>query len=290
MTSLEQSNVRQALRAEREWCRACGQTIDAISPTWFTVERHLKDPKRPRGQICYDPDNPDDPALCVPCSVAAAATDRRAAWEGFLASLVCRKQQANVPNDVTLFHHKTRNSHVFPRTQRVHQTDFYFIISRDPINPEWNVPTESFKPDNGNPPMTLIYVGADLRLDGVATSMSVTWDAEALGTGQSEMKINGWGEASHDDVMRLMDGARWLWEEAGPWRGRPRGSLDRSEAMYFDMAEAILTDGEKLTLECLAARFSTDAKRVRSNLKHYKYEWLTFKAEAERRAMHPGVD
>jgi len=268
MDRKDQGGDSSVIRVIAEHCRQCGNPIEVTSPTWYRVHRDLR---RMRLSYSYAP---DESALCIGCCLASKSPEERPAWERHLHRLLQRKELARVPAGATFFHHRDENAHVFERTNAVHHTDLYFMISHQEARPEWKVPAESFWPRDGAPPRVHLYVAVDVRLEGVAAKVEVTWSAETLGLGPSAMQVVDWERSTHEDLIRLMEGTRFLYEGAGLWRGRPPGrtTLTREEFLdrYRQAREQCLLDGFPLTDNNLV-RFLPISK---ATLIRYRNKWL----------------
>ena len=259
------------IKAIAEPCRRCGKPIEVISPTWYTVNQDLRDPKNYRMTYSY---TPDETALCIHCCLASKTPEERPAWERFLNRLLRRKQLAQVPAQVTLFHHIDHNSHVFERTNGIHHNETYFMLGRGEASPNWRVPTATFKPDDGSEPTVHIWIGVDVTLEGVDASVQITWNIEKLGSGQSLMQVVGWERSTHEDLKRLIEGTRFLYEGAGLWRGRPPGrtTVAREEflELYHQAREHCLQDGRSPTDDNLLLYLPFS----KSTLIRYRNKWL----------------
>lgn len=271
MVSTEDGNDRHIVRVITETCRNCGKPIEVISPTWYTMEWDLRDRKNPRFTYCYEP---DETALCVACCLDSKLPDERREWEHHLNRLLRRKKYARVPTGATLFHHRHQNTHIFERTDAVHHTDFYFLISRHAARPDWSVPTWTFTPDDGTSPTVHIWVGVDVTLEGIDASLQVTWNVEDLVLGQSTMQVADWGRSTHEDLKRLMEGARFLYEGAGLWRGRPpkRTTLTKEEFLeqYQEARAHCLREDLPLTSNNLLIFLPIS----KATLTRYRKKWL----------------
>ena len=232
MAEKNSNHELSVIRVVAEPCCRCGKVIEVISPTWYSVHQDLRDPENYRMTYSYAP---DESALCVTCCLASKTPEERPAWEHFLKRLLRRKQLSKVPDQVTLFHHRDHNTHVFERTNGIHHNETYFMLSRGEASPDWRVPTMTLKPDDGTEPTVHIWVGVDVTLEGVPASDQVTWNVEHLGSGQSLMQVVGWERSTHEDLKRLMEGTRFLYEGAGLWRGRPPGKTTITREEFLEL-------------------------------------------------------
>lgn len=271
MDSAEDRAERQVIRVVAERCRNCGKPIEVISPTWYTTEWDFRDRENPKFVSIYEP---DETALCIACCLGNKPPHERAAWEHHLNRLLHRKILARVPPGATLFHHRDQNTHVFERTNSVHHTDYFFMISHHEPQPDWRVPRTIFRPHDGSPPTVQIVVGIDVTLEGVAAAVQVTWNAEYLTLDHSTMQIVDWQRSTHEDLKRLMEGTRFLFEGAGLWRGRPpkRTTLTKEEFLeqYQEARAHCLREGLPLTANNLL-RFLPISK---ATLTRYRKNWL----------------
>lgn len=271
MGSTDHGADRQVIRVVAISCRNCGKPIEVTSPTWYTTEWDFRNRENPSFVSSYEP---DETALCIACCLESKPPDERLAWDHHLNRLLQRKILARVPPGATLFHHRDQNTHVFERTNSVHHTDYFFMVSHHEARPDWRVPRTIFRPHDGSPPTVHIVVGIDLTLEGVAAAVQVTWNAENLTSGHSTMQIVNWHRSTHEDLKRLMEGTRFLFEGAGLWRGRPpkRTTLTQEEFVeqYKEARAQCLREGRPLTDNNLL-RFLPISK---ATLIRYRKKWL----------------
>lgn len=272
MDRAEDRAERQVIRIVAVPCRNCGKPIEVISPTWYTTEWDFRDRENPRFVSSYEP---DETALCIACCLGSKSPDERLAWDHHLNRLLQRKILARVPPGATLFHLRDQNTHIFERTDSVHHFDYFFMISHHEPQPDWRVPRTIFRPHDGSPPTVHIVVGVDVTLEGVAAAVQVTWNAEILAPGHSTMQIVNWQRSTHEDLKRLMEGTRFLFEGAGLWRGRPpkRTTLSREVflSQYQEALEQCLREGRRPTDNNLLMSMTIS----KATLTRYRKKWLS---------------
>lgn len=220
-------------------CHGCDRPIDAISPGWFRIEWDFAN-----GRIAWEYD-PDETAMCSACAVAAASDTERAGVLADLNAQLRRKMAARVPADVTLFRLETTNTHQWGPVGGVVQERHFFVLGTGPLPtpceapwvqlPEWD--------------RWALYLGWDMRIDGIPAVARITWDATDLSR-EGDLRIDGWSKATHSELMRLMETTRALRERRRS--GRPHFSfflqLEDYQRMYRDAVTALgrppKTEGE----------------------------------------------
>lgn len=114
-----------------------------------------------------------------------------------------------------------------------------------------------------------------MTLEGVAASVQVTWNAEDPVQGHSTMQIVNWQRSTHEDLKRLMEGTRFLFEGAGLWRGRPpkRTTLSREVflSQYQEALEQCLREGRRPTDNNLLMSMTIS----KATLTRYRKKWLS---------------
>lgn len=209
-------NSSAQLRLIPEPCRGCGGPIDAISPPWYRLDMDLT---ASRVSWRYEP---DETALCTGCALKRAPEpEREQLWDTHLEPLLSRKHAAKLPESVTMFHHRTRNTHVSNGVNGVFTYHEFFVHATGQVPEGWRIPRRIPTADDGSPMPTLIYIGSDVQLEGVAGMIRLTWDItrpEQEGT----FLVHGWRDITPPDLSRLMEGVRVFMIEIAA--GRPRGS------------------------------------------------------------------
>lgn len=253
-----------------EYCVMCSKAIEVVTPTWYRLEWDLANLGV---RWSY---HPDHTALCVACSLASALESERPALETHLAWLMERKMATGLRDDVTMFHHRDNNEHVYGRVRGVFHQDLYFIHMRGALPDDCVLPRVTITAD-GMLPLTLLYVGWDFVLEGVPAIARFTWDITDVRK-EGELRIDGWSQATHPGLMRLMEGARALMRASAV--GRPRGTTDLDYDDYvasFRIAEAALGHPPKTWDEFLGTT-DLSGDTFKRHLKRWGITWRAFKA------------
>lgn len=255
-----------------EYCVKCERAIDVISPEWYRLELDVQN-RRVRWQY-----RPDETALCAACYLDASDEAMRSKWRVTLAALQARKAAVGLRDDVTLFHQRTQNEHVSGRVRGVFQFDLYFVHCRGPLPSDCTLPRMSIAHDGQPPFLTLLNVAFDVSLDGVPAVARYTWDARDIRR-EGSLRIDGWSQASHPDLMRLMEGARIFCERATV--GRPWGVTVHT---YEDYVDAFRDTTNELgrppkSLEEFVTRAELSPDTLKRNLRRWGTTWSAFRRE-----------
>lgn len=256
------------LLAER--CAQCARAIEAISPEWYRLDFDYES-RRVRSRYA-----PDATALCVACALETSPESERASIrKDHHEPLLARKSIAGVPGEATLFHHRTLNRHVYGAVNGVFTFDEYFCHVRGTVPDTWTIPHRLLVPDDGTAPLTLLYVGSDVYLQGVDARVALTWDLRRPAS-EGRLQIDGWSALSPADLSRVMEGVRVFMRQAA---GRPRGTTDHTMADYeaaFRDATATLGRPPRSVEEFRdATGLSSDT--VKRNLRRWGTTWGTFR-------------
>lgn len=254
-----------------EYCVRCHKAIEVISPKWY---RLTFDFINLRASWHYQP---DESALCIACCLDTASDTERPGWSAKLGELQARKAATGLPGNVTMFHHRIHNTHVYGRIHGVFQQDHYFAHYRGPLPDDCTIPRTTIAQD-GYIPLTLLYVGWDLVLEGVPAVARFTWDIIDVRR-EGELRIDGWSAATHPELMRLMEGARIFYEQATV--GRPRGTTMHTYSDYaqaFQFVTAELGRPPK-SLEEFVNLTDLKADTLKRNFKRWGMTWSAFRRE-----------
>lgn len=258
---------------DHEPCQACGRPIEVTSPEWYRITFNLTDPKNYRATWSY---NPAGNAFCVSCQLERVDPANAPALAAQLEGLQVRKRVIGLPDDVTMFHHRTLNKHVYGAVNGVFNFDEYFCHIRGAIPQEWTIPRRLIHPDDGSEPLTLLYAGSDVHLQGVGARAFLTWDI-ARPTAEGQLQIGGWSQVTPSDFGRLMEGVRvFLMRQSV---GRPRDTTDRTLADYErDFREVTAKLGHKpRSVDEFSEHTGIPSRTAKRNLKRWGLTWGQFK-------------
>lgn len=214
--------VAEQVRFEHEPCATCGAPIEAIAPSWYTLR--IDQVKGDRGRVRWRY-APDETARCFRCDLEAQPPDaREARWRDLLEPLQSWKAGSNLPSSATLYHHRTANVHVHSPVNGTFQFEDFFCHVRGRVPDAWRIPRRVIAPNlalnNGTEPLTLLYVGSRIRLDGVSAYIDLNWDVLRPET-EGTLQVMNWLTATYPDLDRLMHGAQTFVKNLS--RGRKRG-------------------------------------------------------------------
>jgi len=254
-----------------EYCARCREPIEVISPLWYRLDWDYVN-KRIRWDY-----QPDDTTLCVHCCIAGAGESEREQWKVKLSQLLHRKAKAGLRRDVTMFHHRTNNSHVYSRVRGVFQMDHYFLHYRGLLPDNCALPHFTIK-QQGQPMLTLLHVGWDFTLEGVPAVVRFTWDSTDIRR-EGELTIDGWSEATHPQLMRLMEGARALMKQQ--LGGRPRGTTDHTLEDYVNALHHIEEElgGPPKSMDQFLEFNGLSRDTFKRNLKRWDTTWSKFRKD-----------
>jgi hypothetical protein len=252
-----------------EFCVQCQKPIEVISPKWYHLDW---DYVNSRLRWHY---RPDETALCVTCCLARTKDAERPVWESHLSGLMARKADTGLRDDITMFHHRTHNEHIYSRVRGVFQYDQYFAHYRGPLPDDCTLPRATIAQD-GSIPLTLLHVGWDFVLEGVPAVARFSWTIDDVRR-EGELRIDGWSRATHPQLMRLMEGARALMQ--APAVGRPRGTTDYS---YEDYAQSFSDVTRSLgrppkSLDEFVENSNLSRDTIKRDMKRWGITWRKFR-------------
>jgi hypothetical protein len=255
-----------------EYCVKCRRAIEVISPTWYRIDW---DYTNLRASWHHQP---DDTALCVACCLDAASDTERPEWIAKLGELQARKAATGLPGNVTMFHHRSHNTHVYGRVHGVFQFDHYFVHYRGALPGDCALPTAHLAQAGRAPFLTLLHVAFDVSLEGVPALARFTWDVNDVRR-EGTLQVEGWSQTTHPDTMRLMEGARIFYEQATI--GRPRGATVHTYGDYaqaFQIVTAALGRPPK-SLEEFVNLTDLKADTIKRNFRRWGIKWSAFRRE-----------
>jgi hypothetical protein len=223
--------------------------------------------------------------LCPDCELARTKESERERWMGIVSGLRQVRRITNIPDELTLLHHRARSENPHRRTGGYYQIDSCFVMLPGPMDSRCMAPNFRFIPDDPEEePITFLFLAQRVQLDGIKPHVEMVWDSQELQKEGRLLIAGGWQSSLNTDLMRLMEAV----QPALP-AGRPRGStqytmdeviekIRRAHAAFKSVQE---TDpNAKFTKDFFCEQSQVSVNTLNTYLKRWDAKWSELKKQA----------